>query len=132
MIAVFVALTAGPPASSSADLQAMQGTWVLVAESLEGSPIAKPNGSFTVVIEGSQKTVMAGSEVTARWEVALDPLATPKRMNSSGDGKTLAEIYRLEGEELTIAFRNRWNDPRRPTDFEPSKGIGIYVLKRKQ
>ena len=44
-----------------------------------------------------------------------------------------AGAVRAAGKDtLTIAFRNRWNDPRRPTDFEPRNGVGIYVLARKK
>ena len=53
-------------------------------------------------------------------------------MDETADGKSLAEIYRLDGDTLTVAFRNHWNDPRRPTDFEPRDGVGIYVLTRKK
>ena len=120
-----------PPAAQPADLKAMQGEWVLVAESL-GGPIRPPRGSYAVVFEGNRATVMAGKEVTARWEVTLDPAKEPKRMDGKAGDKSLAEIYRLDGDTLTLAFRNHWNDPRRPTDFEPGDGIGIYVLTRKK
>ena len=121
-----------PPLAQTADLKALQGEWVLVAESLSGSPIRSPRGSYTVTFNGTQCTVRAGKEVTARWEVALDPTKEPKRMDETADGKSLAAIYRLDGDTLTVAFRNHWNDPRRPTDFEPRDGVGIYVLTRKK
>jgi uncharacterized protein (TIGR03067 family) len=115
-----------PGAQPGADLKALQGEWVLVAESL-GGPIRPPQGSYTVTFEGSRSTVRAGTEVTARWEVTLDPTANPKRLDAKDGDKSLVEIYRLDGDTLTVAFRNHWNDPRRPTDFEPRDGIGIYV-----
>jgi uncharacterized protein (TIGR03067 family) len=120
------------PAVQPPDLKALQGEWVVVAESLNGSPIRPPRGSYTVVFEGNRSTCLAGKEVTARWEVTLDPAKEPKRMDEKAGDKSLAEIYRLDGDTLTVAFRNHWNDPRRPTDFEPRDGIGIYVLARKK
>jgi len=133
VIPLLVVLTGGPlPEARPAGLEALQGEWVLVAESLNGSPIRPPRGSYTVVFDGSRSTVSAGKEVTARWEVTLDPTAKPARMDEKADGKSVAEIYRLDGDTLTIAFRNRWNDPRRPTDFEPRAGVGIYVLARQK
>jgi len=122
----------GPaPAVQPPDLRALQGEWVLVAESL-GGPIRPTRGSYTVVFEGNRSTCRAGREVTARWDVTLDPTATPKRLVEKSGDKSLVEIYRLDGDTLTIAFRNHWNDPRRPTGFEPRAGIGIYVLARKK
>jgi uncharacterized protein (TIGR03067 family) len=129
VIPLLTVLTAG---HRPADLKAIQGEWVLVAESLNGGPIRPPRGSYTVVFDGTRSTVLAGKRVTARWEVSLDPAQQPKRMDATADGKSLAEIYQLDGDTLTVAFRNRWNDPRRPTDFEPRDGIGIYVLTRKK
>jgi hypothetical protein len=53
-------------------------------------------------------------------------------MDEKAGDKSLAEIYRPEGDTLTVAFRNHWNDPRRPTDFEPRDGVGVYVMARKK
>src|SRR5206468_707206 len=108
-----------PQAQAAKDLQALQGEWVLVAESLNGSPIHPPRGSYALVIEGKRVSVLAGKEVTAQWEVTLDPAKTPKWLDSKAPRESLVEIYRLTGDTLTIAFRNRLNDPARPTDFEP-------------
>jgi len=128
-----LAMLSGPvlQGDQPADLKALQGEWVLVAESLGGS-IHAPGDSYAVVFEGNRYTFLAGNEVTARWAITLDPTAAPKRMDSMADGKSLLSIYRLDGDTLTVAFRNRWNDPRRPTDFEPRDGVGIYVLARKK
>jgi uncharacterized protein (TIGR03067 family) len=82
--------------------------------------------------EGSRSTYFAGNEVTAMWTFSLCPTSDPKEMDEQGDGKSLAQIYHLDGDTLTIAFRNRWNDPHRPTDFKPKAGVGIYVLARKR
>jgi len=130
LLAVLAA--APPPAAQLADLKALQGEWTLVAESLNGSRIHPPRDSYRMVVDGKQVIMLAGEEVTARWEVTLDPTTRPKRMDEKADGKSLAEIYRLDGDTLTVAFRNHWNDPRRPTDFEPRDGVGIYVLTRKK
>src|SRR4051794_2429524 len=133
VITLLVLLSGGlPPGAQPADLEALQGEWVLVAESLNGSPIRPPRGSYAVVFKGNRSTVRAGKEVTSRWEVTLDPTTEPMRMDEKADGKSLVEIYRLTGDTLTIAFGNHWNDPRRPTDFEPRDGVGIYVLARKK
>jgi uncharacterized protein (TIGR03067 family) len=104
----------------------------LVAESLNGSTIRPPTASYTIKIDGKWLTISTREKVTARWEITLDPTKEPKWMDEKADGKSLVEIYRLQGDRLNIAFRNRENDPARPTDFEPSDGVGIYVLDRKK
>src|SRR5437016_997283 len=115
------------PQGQPADLKALQGEWELVAESLNGSPIRPPRGSYRMVVDGRKVSMLPGKDVTSRWEVTLDPAREPKWMDEKADGKSLVEIYRLTGDTLTVAFRNRWNDPARPTDFELRDGVGIYV-----
>jgi uncharacterized protein (TIGR03067 family) len=115
----------------NADMKALQGEWELVAESLNGSPIRSPRGSYTMIVEGTTVSILAGKELTARWQLALDVAKEPKWMDEKSGDKSLTEIYRLDRETLTVAFRNGWNDPRRPTSFEPAEGVGIYVLTRR-
>lgn len=87
---------AAPPGAVPPDLEALQGKWVLVAESL-GGPVRPPRGPYGVVFEGGRYSVLAGREVTARWDFTLDTAASPRRMDGSAGEKTLAQIYRLEG-----------------------------------
>src|SRR5262249_24375549 len=88
-------------------------------------PLCREHGSCLVPVIPTRRLTF--------WSAAPENgRSRAKRMDEKAADKSLAEIYRLDGDTLTVAFRNQWNDPRRPTDFEPRDGIGIYLLVRKK
>jgi hypothetical protein len=95
-------------------------------------PNARPDGGFAFAVRGFER-----NKPPSRY--AADPKASPPAFDlirsdlppgwKLGD-RAWVGIYKLDGDELTICYR-QWADPR-PTEFRAEKDSGrsLMVLRR--
>jgi uncharacterized protein (TIGR03067 family) len=121
------------PDPAKEELKKLQGKWELVSCSLGRQRLKVRPGEEGDVYKGDQLTTFNGGEAVTRWTVTLDPTKSPKQMDKKGkDGALLLAIYRLEGDTLTVCYKNEQGAKGRPADFTPGKGVGVEVLRRKK
>jgi uncharacterized protein (TIGR03067 family) len=81
---------------------------------------------LTFTADGTFKTAFTGGEINGTYR--LDPSKQPKEITSVADGKTMAGIYQLDGDNLKICFA--WFGEARPRDFVTKAGsrtrLAIY------
>jgi uncharacterized protein (TIGR03067 family) len=122
-----------PPApTAKGQLMRLQGTWEEVRRSRDGSPLHEVKGGSEVVDGDRLSCVSARGEVTARWSIVLRPSKSPKEIDLCTDkGQVVVRcIYKLEGDTMTVCYRDEAHTTDRPADFTPRKGFNVQVLKR--
>ncbi len=142
-----------PPKDDKAGLEALQGTWLLVAYGAKGDPI-KPasDDKEPWVFKGNKFTYFDNiqqNDIKVAADVKVDPSKKPAHIDFAIKGKwkgkemewTTCGIYALKGDELTVCVPEKfdpWEPENRPTEFKstsppPGKGSGfsVYVLKKK-
>jgi uncharacterized protein (TIGR03067 family) len=121
IIAAALTLGLAPLPRMKTDADRLQGSWV--SDELEAR------------FEGDRLTYFRGGRLVNVYRITLDPKPTPKRMDCVGigggaaDGRTYLSIYRLDGDDLTMAARG-WSDPRPEKFTDP--GLHVEALKRKR
>lgn len=132
------ALFVAADGQAKADLDRLQGTWVLVAMEHEGdeSPADAFEG-WTAEYRGNQVTLRAGDNTRRRGIVTLDPERNPKAINTwDKDGpyedQTVPGIYQLDGDTMKLCFARPGEE--RPTEFTTKRGKAFLycVYKRKK
>src|SRR5262249_43399587 len=109
------------PVSPKEELKRLQGAWEGVRLSADGGRGARGSGADTY--EGDRLTCVRKGQVISRWTVALDPSRRPKAMDLKADsGELLPYTYKLEGDELTLAYRRGGDRRGRPGDVTPRDG----------
>ena len=108
------------------DLDAMQGTWVLVSAMQDGNPLADDKvKQTTIVIKGDTfRFPGLAEDVTARaGTFTLDATKKPKEMDStSSEKETMLGIYELERDSYKVCFAPAGKP--RPTEFASIPGSG--------
>jgi uncharacterized protein (TIGR03067 family) len=125
----------GKPETSKDELKALQGEWECVRYSLKGAAFSSHGGGTTAVFSGARQSRLHEGTLTARWVVVLDPSKEPKWMDLKSEnvpGQTLSGIYRLDGDTLIVAFRNKADATERPKDFRENPLMSIEVFRRKK
>jgi uncharacterized protein (TIGR03067 family) len=120
----------------SKDLEALQGTWRLVAGEIGGHKMTTEDlKKAKLVFKGDRYTVRRGTGPTIAGNVKLNPAANPKTIDITDakgayKGKTLLGIYALKGDELKECFAPP-GEPR-PTKFATAAGTSqfFHVWKR--
>jgi uncharacterized protein (TIGR03067 family) len=115
------------------DLKALQGEWVWTKGTLAGGDFVMDTSSLSV--SGRTLTHLTRGQATARWAAELDTAKEPKRLDCRHleTGRlAVLQIYRLEGDTLTLCWRNDESENGRPIDFEGGVGLGTSVYKRKK
>ncbi len=120
------------------DMEAMQGTWVLVSGKQDGvetpPEIVKKT---TIVIADNRFTFPNSSSVgtSVSGTFLLDASKRPKMMDSTADagpdkGKTSLGIYEMGRDEYEVCFAAPGKE--RPTEFtsKPGSGHNLQVWKR--
>jgi RNA polymerase sigma-70 factor (ECF subfamily) len=114
----------------NADLKALQGSWETVSLNLTGAKVDRTPGIDVTVFAGRHVSCVVSGKIATEWTLLLDPAATPKVLDLRNKrGQVLRGIYHLEGDTLTLCYRNEL-DGARPADFRPGKGVGLEVLRR--
>jgi uncharacterized protein (TIGR03067 family) len=118
-------------AESEGDRDKFQGSWTVSTGEKAGRK-APPEGldAVRMTFTGGKFTWKTGEKVT-EGTFSLDATKTPREISMSAEGKKLAGIYRLEGDELKICV-GLGDD--RPTDFATKAGAKalLLVLKREK
>ena len=118
-------------ADDSADVKALQGTWLPVKAELGGKPMSAEILK-TVVLKlnkDNYETTVAGEPDNGTWTV--DVSTKPKGMTVNGvigpnAGKTLPCIYEIEGDTLRICYD--LSGAQRPTEFKTATGTKLYLV----
>jgi uncharacterized protein (TIGR03067 family) len=119
----------------AADLDRLQGTWIIVALEMDGEemPAGSPDGSKIVVKGNRFTTISMGAAYSGT--IALDPVQEPKRFDlrfTSGPekGNTSLGIYELNRDEWKICLTVTGNI--RPRNFAtaPGSGLALETLRR--
>ncbi|MBY0228494.1 MAG: hypothetical protein K2W96_04360 [Gemmataceae bacterium] len=115
------------PAGDGLTLEALQGKWERVKLLIDNAPRA---GEKHVTIAGG---VMAYATPGDHWRLEFDPgpgTRTYTKTNTTSGSKGYG-LCRLEGDTLTMCFRDGGDESIRPTSFDPAqKGVWFQVYKR--
>jgi uncharacterized protein (TIGR03067 family) len=118
-------------AEEEGDHDKVQGDWIVSAGEKAGRKAPEEGlRDVMVTFTGGTFTWKTGDEET-RGTFSLDPAKSPREISMSAEGKKLAGIYRLEGDELKICV-GAGDD--RPADFATKDGAKavLLILKRKK
>lgn len=130
------AVAADQPAPGAKDQERLQGTWRVVALENEGKPVpAEAIKGATLTFTKDQYELKGGRE-EFRGRFKLHATQEPRGIDSTfveADGKekgVAVGIYKLEGDRLTICWRQ--GDKDRPREFgsKPESGLRLLVAER--
>src|SRR5262245_56545089 len=111
---------------SEADLRRIQGTWKVLSYSVNGNHGVAGN---TMVVSGRRVTLRLGDSVLGVCALALDARSGLFQQTPDG-GVPEQNTYRLEGDELTVAWLHADRTKGRPQDVEPGPGRTVFVYRR--
>jgi uncharacterized protein (TIGR03067 family) len=125
-----------PRDKAAEELKALQGTWELVQGEVGGRKMtAEELKGAKLVYQGDQYTVRRGTGKNVTGKAKLDPAKDPKKIDITDadgpyEGKVLAGIYALQGDELKECFAPP--GMARPTEFSSGADSGnfLHVWKR--
>lgn len=121
-----------PVSPPEAELKKLQGTWELTKVVLGGTDQTKEKKGATLVFQKNRLTLNDGPNKAEQLTVTLDPKQKPPHIDLSpaNDNRPVKGIYKLQKDELTIAFTEAGQE--RPKDFD-AKGVrGLLVMKRQK
>jgi uncharacterized protein (TIGR03067 family) len=137
LLGLFTGLVVSAPAPpAESDQKKFQGEWTVTSHITNGEK--RPNRMVEtehLFVQGAKMTTREGNEIKDEATFTLDPRAKPRaidlKLTGGGDkGKTVAGIYKLQGDTLTICVAEPGR--KRPEDFTSDKGSGhiLLVFKR--
>ena len=115
--------------AADADLQPLQGKWIVDSFAYNGNPVDVMQGAVREFKE--DKYTLAPKVGDAINGVAkLDSTKNPKEIDLEVNGRTLKGIYALDGDSLRMSYT--LNGDERPTELvsKPDSGIVLVVHKR--
>jgi len=121
-----VALGPFAPLAIADDQQNIQGTWVLVAATMDNQPMALQGVEY--VFEGGSMTVRAPVGQEQKTTFTLETAAKPKVLVVEHGAKPDRTPYELNGDTLKIAFTS---SDQVAADFS-GKGYVMFTLTRKK
>jgi len=134
--AVPVLAVAEPKKSASPDLMGIQGTWKIVSYARDGKAADEPVGMIVEFTESKVTIKPRDGRKQREGTYKLDPNVIQKQFDltieEGGESKVAQNIYKLEGDRLTICFSEPGRDLGRPTTFEVNEGdkFELLVLER--
>jgi uncharacterized protein (TIGR03067 family) len=136
LAAAFVLVAAAPERPVRDDGDRVQGTWSVVSLVNNGKPA--PKGSLKkqqLIFEGTHFALEGGKE-EYRGTFRLHPKRSPPWIDTvfhdvdkKEKGRALG-IYRLTGNELTIAWNENGKDRPRALESAPGSGVRLIVVRR--
>jgi uncharacterized protein (TIGR03067 family) len=129
-LAALTSLTA-LAADDSADVKALQGTWLPIKAELGGQPMsADLLKTIQLKLDKNQYVAtVSGEPDKGTWSV--DSTTKPKSMTVIGVegpnvGKTFPSIYEIKGDTLRICYD--LSGTKRPTEFKSTAGTKLYLV----
>jgi uncharacterized protein (TIGR03067 family) len=129
-LAALTSLTA-LAADDSADIKALQGTWLPVKAELGGKPMsADLLKTIQLKLDKNQYVAtVSGEPDKGTWSV--NSTTKPKSMTVVGVegpnvGKTFPSIYEIKGDTLRICYD--LSGTKRPTEFKSIAGTKLYLV----
>jgi uncharacterized protein (TIGR03067 family) len=125
-----------------ADLAALAGTWVVVAQVESGEKSDVTEGAFEVDFDEKQATIRIGAG-TGKLGFRIDPTTKPKiidftpESSEAGEkpGESIEGVYEFNGkDQLRVCIKQPSSGAReRPGEFDskPGSGTVVVTLKRK-
>jgi uncharacterized protein (TIGR03067 family) len=118
-------------ADDSADIKALQGTWLPEKAELAGQPMPA-EVLKTIVLKLTKQeyeVTVAGAPDKGTW--TIDASAKPKGMTIKGGagpnvGKTFPCIYEIKGDTLRICYD--LSGAKRPAEFKTTAGTKLYLV----
>jgi uncharacterized protein (TIGR03067 family) len=119
------------PDHGKADLEKMQGAWVLAYAIKQGCLREEPDQEAVWVIKGDVLTTSLGGKPGSTCYVTLDGRTTPRSIdlrNRRGEADPAPGRYSVDGDTLTVCIGEK--RPRDLSGHGPSNGV--WVMKRKK
>lgn len=132
-----LALLAADPArddAAKADLNSLQGTWVLVSAVRDGKPSTEDDVKRTKIVftgDRFQFPKEVDDATSQRGTIRVDPTKRPRQMDStSPTGEVSQGIYEISGDDYKVCFAPPGKP--RPTGFasEPGSGFLLQLWRR--
>jgi uncharacterized protein (TIGR03067 family) len=128
-VACVVLAHTGSARAADADLQALQGKWIVESFDYNGNPVDVMQGDVREFKE--EKYTLApkvGDAISGTAKV--DSAKNPKEIDLEINGRTLKGIYALDGDSLRMCYT--LNGAERPIELvsKPDSGIVLVVHKR--
>jgi uncharacterized protein (TIGR03067 family) len=130
-----VGLAFGAPDPKLADLEKLQGTWIMSSIELDGKVIPAPEGGGTLIISKDMKMVMKEKgKPDDHSTFKIDATTKPKQIDLMGENKekkkeVVQGIYTLDGDTFTIVLSAKGPTGDRPTSLK-QKATMAMVFKR--
>jgi len=123
-------------ADESADVKAMQGSWVPIKAELGGQPM--PDAvlkTITLTLTNHNYEVTITGERPDHGTWSIDTSAKPKGMTITGvkgpnSGKVFPAIYELDADTLRVCYD--LSGGKRPIEFKTTPGTKLYLVTYKR
>jgi RNA polymerase sigma-70 factor (ECF subfamily) len=114
--------------ANPSELGLLQGSWRLLSREQGGKKTV--NEDRRVFILDNQILFPFAGEAKEEWFFSVDPAATPRTMDLTGERQNRLAIYELKGDTLRLCLGPA--EGKRPQEFltRPGSEVTLYVFKR--
>ena len=134
VLTLMLASMIAPKAHSAAEKEepSIEGVWRVVSVELAEQNVAGLEGAKLTLLPGGKKTFELPSGVVEKGTYSVDASATPKRIDTTTEGREGTEkgIYALEGQTLKLCIATRGGE--RPAAFETKAGTDLILIALKR
>jgi uncharacterized protein (TIGR03067 family) len=129
LVACSILLQSLPAAAADAELDKLQGKWMVESFEYNGGPVAEMLGAIRE-FAGDKYTLTPKSGDTFTGTLKIDAAQTPKQIDLMLADRTLKGIYEVDGTTLKLAYTLEGDA--RPTEFtsKPDSGVVLVVHKK--